>query len=244
MTYHETKSGVLYCGDVLATLRSLPDEIVNCCVTSPPYWGLRDYGTATWVGGDAECSHKTGRFEYSVSKMQAGNNGSAGHQARDKCPKCGAIRKDQQLGLEKTPEEHSDLVKKVILKASTTIDKLITNDDGNILDKIDLLGEIPSGSVVKNIEVSISFKSEISDKQKKGIKSFIKNMVDSRQLDKAHAKILIDDRLDEIDFFNNQLMVTEQVSLSGKYTDYQIIFDMLYKHLESKRELIREEYRQ
>lgn len=94
MTYHETKSGVLYCGDVLATLRSLPDEIVNCCVTSPPYWGLRDYGTATWVGGDAECSHKTGRFEYSVSKMQAGNNGSAGHQARDKCPKCGAIRKD------------------------------------------------------------------------------------------------------------------------------------------------------
>lgn len=140
--------------------------------------------------------------------------------------------------------EHSDLVKKVILKASTTIDKLITNDDGNILDKIDLLGEIPSGSVVKNIEVSISFKSEISDKQKKGIKSFIKNMVDSRQLDKAHAKILIDDRLDEIDFFNNQLMVTEQVSLSGKYTDYQIIFDMLYKHLESKRELIREEYRQ
>jgi len=106
MTYHETKSGVLYCGDVLATLRSLPDEIVNCCVTSPPYWGLRDYGTATWVGGDAECSHKTGRFEYSVSKMQAGNNGSAGHQARDKCPKCGAIRKDQQLGLEKTPEEY------------------------------------------------------------------------------------------------------------------------------------------
>ncbi len=28
----------------------LADESVNCCVTSPPYWGLRDYGTATQIG--------------------------------------------------------------------------------------------------------------------------------------------------------------------------------------------------
>ena len=34
-------------GDCLARLRELPDESVNCCVTSPPYWGLRDY----WVEG-------------------------------------------------------------------------------------------------------------------------------------------------------------------------------------------------
>ena len=30
-------------GDVLARLRELPDESVQCCVTSPPYWGLRQY---------------------------------------------------------------------------------------------------------------------------------------------------------------------------------------------------------
>lgn len=30
-------------GDALATLRTLPDESVHCCVTSPPYWGLRSY---------------------------------------------------------------------------------------------------------------------------------------------------------------------------------------------------------
>ena len=30
---------------------------VNTCVTSPPYYGLRDYGTATWKGGDSKCSH-------------------------------------------------------------------------------------------------------------------------------------------------------------------------------------------
>ena len=34
----------LYPGDCLATLRTLPDGAARCCVTSPPYWGLRDYG--------------------------------------------------------------------------------------------------------------------------------------------------------------------------------------------------------
>jgi DNA modification methylase len=33
----------LYCGDALATLRELPAGSVHCCVTSPPYWGLRSY---------------------------------------------------------------------------------------------------------------------------------------------------------------------------------------------------------
>lgn len=31
-------------GNTLSVLQTLPPEIVNCCVTSPPYWGLRDYG--------------------------------------------------------------------------------------------------------------------------------------------------------------------------------------------------------
>jgi len=37
-------------GDALATLKTLPDESVNCCITSPPYWGLRDYGTDGQIG--------------------------------------------------------------------------------------------------------------------------------------------------------------------------------------------------
>jgi DNA modification methylase len=31
-------------GDALAVLKTLPSESASCCVTSPPYWGLRDYG--------------------------------------------------------------------------------------------------------------------------------------------------------------------------------------------------------
>ena len=36
--------------DVLDGLRSLADESVHCVVTSPPYWGLRDYGAAGQIG--------------------------------------------------------------------------------------------------------------------------------------------------------------------------------------------------
>jgi DNA modification methylase len=42
--YYEDESVTLYHGDALDTLRTLPDASVGCCVTSPPYFGLRDYG--------------------------------------------------------------------------------------------------------------------------------------------------------------------------------------------------------
>lgn len=38
------------CGDCLETLKTLPDGSVNCCITSPPYWGLRDYGVEGQLG--------------------------------------------------------------------------------------------------------------------------------------------------------------------------------------------------
>lgn len=37
-------------GDAMERLKELPDESVNCCVTSPPYWGLRDYGVDGQIG--------------------------------------------------------------------------------------------------------------------------------------------------------------------------------------------------
>jgi hypothetical protein len=37
-------------GDALERLREMPDESVQCCVTSPPYWGLRDYGVDGQLG--------------------------------------------------------------------------------------------------------------------------------------------------------------------------------------------------
>ena len=40
----------IICGDCLEVLKQLPDESVNCCITSPPYWALRDYGVEGQLG--------------------------------------------------------------------------------------------------------------------------------------------------------------------------------------------------
>lgn len=48
----------IICGDTLQTLKTFPDECISMVLTSPPYYGLRDYGTATWQGGEASCDHK------------------------------------------------------------------------------------------------------------------------------------------------------------------------------------------
>lgn len=37
-------------GNAIEQIRTLPDASVQCCVTSPPYWGLRDYGVAGQIG--------------------------------------------------------------------------------------------------------------------------------------------------------------------------------------------------
>ena len=48
--HYSDDSVTLYHGDALAVLRELPDQSVNCCVTSPPYFGLRDYGVEGQYG--------------------------------------------------------------------------------------------------------------------------------------------------------------------------------------------------
>ena len=40
----------VYEGDALTILKTFPDECVHCCITSPPYWGLRDYGIEGQLG--------------------------------------------------------------------------------------------------------------------------------------------------------------------------------------------------
>lgn len=45
--------GEIYVGDVLDGLAQMPDESVHCCVTSPPYWNLRNYGVDGQIGLEA-----------------------------------------------------------------------------------------------------------------------------------------------------------------------------------------------
>ena len=41
---------MIHIGNCLDVLPTLEAESVHCCVTSPPYWGLRDYGVAAQLG--------------------------------------------------------------------------------------------------------------------------------------------------------------------------------------------------
>jgi DNA modification methylase len=118
--YWEDEHLQLWGGDCREVLAQMPAESVHCVVTSPPYWGLRDYGTATWDGGDPACDHERARKAIgnapSTKSTLTTNNGrgpqpgdkfSAGSQSgyANACP-CGARRIDAQLGLEPTPEAY------------------------------------------------------------------------------------------------------------------------------------------
>ena len=87
----------------------IASETVQCVVTSPPYWGLRDYGTARWEGGEKGCEHKP-QVQARIKRPRNGLTGGLEYMTaqepnyKDTCP-CGARRIDSQLGLERTPEE-------------------------------------------------------------------------------------------------------------------------------------------
>lgn len=103
-------------GDAFAILQGLPDGIVQMCVTSPPYYGLRDYGTGKWVDGNPGCDHEAAieAWLYRNFAQSAGLNVgirtqmSAGRAQLKACPGCGATKEDNQIGLEETPEAYID----------------------------------------------------------------------------------------------------------------------------------------
>jgi DNA modification methylase len=98
--YYTDPQLTLHTGDALDVLSELPDDSVHCVVTSPPYWALRDYGTATWIGGATDCAHSAAPPAH-----------RRGHPRS--CPRCDAIRQDRQYGLETTPEDYVDTLRAV-----------------------------------------------------------------------------------------------------------------------------------
>ena len=98
-------------GDCRETMRRWKEQGVKAqtCVTSPPYYGLRDYGTAKWEGGDAMCDHAVRVDPKIESSTLSGGKATIGHQRegfKKVCLRCGALRIDAQLGLEETPDEY------------------------------------------------------------------------------------------------------------------------------------------
>ena len=98
-------------GNCRKLLKEIPRKSIQSTITSPPYYGLRDYGTASWVGGDPNCPHKRLNKQTDANITGHGDMNDVGSVVGDAiyksvCPLCGAVREDEQIGLEETPEEY------------------------------------------------------------------------------------------------------------------------------------------
>lgn len=108
-------------GSALDELKKFDNECIDMCITSPPYWGLRDYGdtvNAVW-DGDENCKH-----EFEIKYLIDNNPKFPVYKSNQFCPKCGAWC--GQLGLEPTFELYTkhlcnifDEIKRVLKKTGT-----------------------------------------------------------------------------------------------------------------------------
>lgn len=99
----------IVCGDNREVTKDWHNESINCSISSPPYWGLRDYGIEPTIwDGDKNCEHK---WDFAQGrKMGDGTHGIAPEYNENRkfnatsnfCSKCGAWR--GCLGLEPTFE--------------------------------------------------------------------------------------------------------------------------------------------
>ena len=121
----------LYVGDAVAGLAELADASVDCLVTSPPYWRLRDYDPDRSIGGRSGCRR---------CRSSATTAGSRPGDRRG-CGDCGGVRKHPQIGLEAAAEDYVVALRQVfatarrVLTPSATVwmnlgDSYSTNSDG------------------------------------------------------------------------------------------------------------------
>src|SRR5262245_22403252 len=105
--FYQDRSVTLCVGDAVEVLTGLPAASVDCVVTSPPYWRLRDYGTTVWQNGNARCQHKVAGLRTSAAGTRAAQSADA------RCVRCGATGKDRQYGFEATLHDYIDRLRAV-----------------------------------------------------------------------------------------------------------------------------------
>src|SRR3990172_583118 len=131
--YWQDSHSTILQGDAREALRGLPERSVHACITSPPYWGLRDYGLEPVVWGGDGCPHEWG--EEIIGRSQSGSlDGSTldgappGKERRPEwssafCRRCGAWK--GSLGLEPTPELFVEHIVEVMREV-----RRVLRDDG------------------------------------------------------------------------------------------------------------------
>ena len=223
-------NATVHVGDCLESLRTMPDQSVNCCVTSPPYWGLRDYGTARWEGGDAECDHLARPLASTKSTLKGYTGPTVklavgGMPYRSQCGKCGAVRIDNQLGLESTPESYVEKMVEVFreVRSRVVLDK-VKRHDNQILNLATHLREVIDGNA--KLKVADDFTEEHG-----GIELFTRSKAfDERILDTWEAtRREAGDA--EPDFSGSRVLAWRNQAVGG-YND--LVREMLYGRREAR----------
>lgn len=171
----------IICGNNLDALAKMERESVYCCITSPPYWTLRDYGEGAEMifGGDEECEHEwgsqgparkvnpqldhdgAGRFGETRGQEAWRSGASKSIDSGQFCVKCGSWR--GQFGLEPTPEmyiEHTlEFLRAIwrVLRPDGTVwwnlgDSYASTPTGSMGSKCGLHGAYTSETYTKTIE--------------------------------------------------------------------------------------------
>lgn len=132
-------------GDCLKLMRELPDEWIDCVVTSPPYWGLRDYGYEGQLGleptfkdyieklcniFDEVCRvlKKTGTCWVNIGDTYSGSWGDVSKE--DACSRGNGIDSRQGLG---QPQVRTDLPDKCLIGIPERFRLEMTDNHGWIL---------------------------------------------------------------------------------------------------------------
>lgn len=111
--YYRNAGTELYVGDAVKVLKTMAESSVDCVVTSPPHWGLRDYGTATWLGGDPRCRHTLGTTPHQRRTAKKSRTLRESIGSAKRCRKCGAVCCDPQYGLEPTIDAYVERLRVV-----------------------------------------------------------------------------------------------------------------------------------
>ena len=146
----------IICGDTFKILKSFPDNSIDCIVTSPPYWNLRDYGrqTNTIWDGNPDCEHNWTEFIREGNTWGIPNKNVAGQVQKDPetntswvkkqeqafCSKCGAWY--GQLGLEPAIDLYIDHLLEIMKELKRILKKtgvIFWNHGSNYQNKCDTL---------------------------------------------------------------------------------------------------------
>jgi len=96
--YFENQFGQVYLGNVLPILKTLPSNSIHMCVTSPPYWGLRDYGNPPQIWDEPSF----GYCKQIINNRETSVKGK--HEWEDKNPI--KTRKDPKTGIAISTDEN------------------------------------------------------------------------------------------------------------------------------------------